>query len=136
MIANNSSILNYFSVTEDSQLVSSMDTINQAVVKGGGSQHDIDSLSYTHVPMMPDIYLPFSEMERCPQLELLPSNYENEDSKSALLKRRKERRAERKQKRIEKNATNNDSVSFLTSSQINDGNTKLSPQHTKSDILN
>ena len=28
--------------------------------------------------MMPDIYWPFNKMERCPQLELTPTDNENE----------------------------------------------------------
>ena len=114
---NNSSILNFFSVTDDSQLVSSMDTINQM---GGRRDSDINSLSYTHVPIMPDLYLPYGELEKCPEIQLLPKDETDADACKALISKRKERRAKRKEKREKlaiKEGTN-DSVSFLSQSQI------------------
>ena len=83
---NNSSILNFFSVTDDSQLVSSMDTINQM---GGRRDSDINSLSYTHVPIMPDLYLPYGELEKCPEIQLLPKDETDADACKALIGKRK-----------------------------------------------
>ena len=59
-------------------MVSSMDldTINETY----DTLDAFDRLSFTYQPAMPDLYLPFVELEKCPDLELKNVDAKDEEA--------------------------------------------------------